>query len=62
MKNLLIATVVAGAAVAGLMLYLRNQTAQQRTVNHIEDAADDAYKTMNKHIGRAERTFDHALN
>jgi len=62
MKNLVIATVIVGAAVAGLLLYLRDQTGVRGQINDVEDAADDAYKTMNKHIGKVERTFDHALN
>lgn len=62
MNKLIIATVATGAAVAGLLLYLRNKTTQGRLDNNVSDAARDAYNTMNKHIGKTERTFDYALN
>ncbi len=62
MNKLLIATLVAGVAVAGLVLYLRQQFADDQTENDMIDAADDAHKTMNRYAGRAERAFDHALN
>ena len=63
MKNLLIATVMVGAAVAGLLLYLREQNAAGEGIeSRVADAVGDAYDTMNKHIGQAERKFDHALN
>ncbi len=62
MKKLLIASLIAGAAVAGLLFYLRDTISEKKTADDIGDAAEDAYNTMNKHIGKAERTFDHALN
>jgi hypothetical protein len=62
MKKIVIASILVGAAVAGLLFYLRNQLAEKKTSDDVEDAADNAYNTMNKHIGRVERTFDHALN
>ncbi len=62
MKKLLIASIIAGAAVAGLLFYLRDELSEKKTADDIEDAAEDAYNTMNKHIGKTERMFDHALN
>ena len=62
MKNLLIATIVTGAAVAGLLLYLRSQTTQYKSGNEIGDAADDTYGAMDNFLNKEERAFDPALN
>lgn len=62
MKNLLIATIVTGAAVAGLLLYLRSQTTQYKSENEIGDTAEKSYRTLNKFIGKEEKVFDPALN
>ena len=63
MKKLFIATIAIGAAIAGLLLYMQSdQYAEKKTADDISDAAEDAYDTMNKHIGRAEHAFDHTLN
>lgn len=62
MKNLLIATIVTGAAIAGLLLYLRSETTQYKSGNEIKDAADDAYGMSNQFIGKEEKAFDPALN
>ncbi len=62
MKKLLIASIIAGVAVAGLLYYLQDSFGEKKTADDIEDAAEDAYDTMNKHIGKVERHFDHALN
>ena len=63
MKNLLIATVVTGAALAGLFLYLKNQTAGYKEIDDrdVTDAVGDAYGT-NNNIGKTESKFDYALN
>ena len=62
MKKIIIASIIAGAAITGLLFYLRDTLVEKKTSDQITDAAEDAYQTMNKHIGRVERTFDHALN
>ncbi len=62
MKKLVIASVIAGAAVAGLLFYLRDQYSEKKTADDITDAADDAYKTADKFIRKEEETFDPALN
>ena len=54
---LLTATAVA-AALAGLILYCQKKN---KTGNRIEDAAKDAYQTMNEGIGRVERPMQHAM-
>lgn len=62
MKKLFIASLIAGAAVVGLLYYLQDTFGEKKTADEIGDAAEDTYDTMNKHIGRVERKFDHALN
>ena len=62
MKKLLIASIIAGVAVVGLLYYLQDSLGEKKTADEVGDAAEDAYNTMNKHIGRVERKFDHALN
>ena len=62
MKKLFIASIIAGVAVISLLYYLQESFGEKKTADQLKDAADDAYNTMNKHIGKAERTFDHALN
>lgn len=58
MKSMLIAVGVVGTAIAGLILYNERKNRPQ---NRIADAADDAYKTMNKAIGSVERPMYHAM-
>lgn len=55
---MLIAVGVVGTAIAGLILYNERKNRPQ---NRIADAADDAYKTMNKAIGSVERPMYHAM-
>jgi hypothetical protein len=56
MKSMFLSVAVIGAAIAGLILYTEHKN---RPRNRVLDAADDAYKTMNKGIGSIER-FTHA--
>lgn len=58
MKNMFIAAVTVGAAIAGLILYVERKN---RSSNKVLDAASDAYKTMNKGIGSIERPAYHAM-
>lgn len=58
MKNMLIAAVTVGAAIAGLILYVERKN---RSSNKVLDAASDTYETMNKGIGRVERPAYHAM-
>ena len=62
MKKLLIASVIAGAAIAGLLFLLRDTLVEKKTSDQITDAAEDAYSTMNHHINKVERAFEPALN
>lgn len=62
MKNILIAAVVVGITAAGLILYLRDRIEAEDEFDEIEDAAGDAYSTMNRNIGRAERSVRNALS
>ena len=55
---MLLTVAIVGAAIAGLLLYLENQ---DRPANRIEDAAEDAYDTMNEAIGSVERPMQHAM-
>lgn len=60
---MLIAATVAGAAVAGVILYLQSLN-KDRTMlegGNIKRAAKDAYDTMNAGIGRLERPGQHAM-
>jgi hypothetical protein len=57
MKNILIAALVAGAAGAALILYLTYDPRPSHA-NDVADAADDAYRTMNRGIGSVERSTE----
>ena len=52
MKKILIAATAVGAAIAGIILYSRRRNNGGKQV---EDAAKDAYRTMNDGIGKVER-------
>ena len=60
MKKILIAATIVGAAGAGVILYLRNRNNQTGS-KEVEDAAKDAYRTMNANMGRVERLGQHAM-
>lgn len=62
MKNVLIAAIVAGVAGAALVLYLSNNLQPSSEADDIADAADDAYKTMNRSIGSVERGTERAFD
>lgn len=53
-----IAAATVGAAIAGLLLYAKRK---RKPHNRVLDAADDAYKTMNKTIRSIERPAQHAM-
>ena len=53
MRNVLIFAGLAGIA-AAVAIYFVTES-QKDLGDEIEDAADDAYDTMNKHIGKVER-------
>lgn len=59
MKKVLVAAAAVGAAIAGIILYnrKRNNSAPKR----IENAAKDAYDTMNEGLGKVERTAMHSM-
>ncbi len=59
MKKIIIAASIVGAAAAGVILYLRRKN---NPANQIEDAAENANDTMNKHIKNIERKTSPALN
>lgn len=58
-----IAATVAGAAVAGLILYLQKLNKDRNLLDsgNIKRAAKDAYDTMNEGIGSLERPGQHAM-
>lgn len=58
MKNILITAAAVGAGIAGLILYYQRKN---RPANRVLDAANDAYHTMNRAIGRVERPTHHAM-
>lgn len=62
MKNILMASIIAGVTVSVLLFFLRGQSAEKKTADAIGDAADDAYNTMSKYIRSEEAAFDPALN
>jgi hypothetical protein len=66
MKSLIITAVIVSAAAAALIIYLADETTffetKIREPKDMGDAAEDAYKTMNKHIGRVERNTEKAFN
>jgi Mn2+/Fe2+ NRAMP family transporter len=63
MKSMLIAAAIVGAAVAGLILYLRNHIEDTPTLGQgdIKDAAKSAYDTMNEGLGKLDRPAQHAM-
>ena len=58
MKNMLLTATAVAAALAGLILYYQKKN---KAGNRIEDAAKDAYQTMNEGIGRVERPMQHSM-
>jgi hypothetical protein len=58
MKKILIAATAVGATIAGLILYNRKRNSAP---SRVEDAAKDAYRTMNDGIGKVERTASHSM-
>ncbi len=58
MKKILIAATAVGAAIAGIILYNRRRNSGTKPV---EDAAKDAYNTMNDGIGKVERHTLHSM-
>jgi len=58
MKKILIAATAVGATIAGIILYNRKRNNEGKQV---EDAAKDAYKTMNDGIGKVERNTMHSM-
>ena len=63
MKGLLITAAIVGAAVTALIFYGTDDTTLAESgTSDIDEAAEDAYKTMNKHIGRVERKTEEELN
>ena len=59
MKKILIAATAVGAAIAGIILY--NKRKMNSGSNRIENAASDAYNTMNNGIGKIERGAMHSM-
>lgn len=59
MKKILVAATAVGATIAGIMLYnrRRNSTGSRP----IENAAKDAYNTMNNGLGKIERNSIHSM-
>lgn len=51
MKTILITATILGAAIAGIILYGQRRTGS----SPVEDAAKDAYDTMNNGFGKIER-------
>ena len=58
MKSIFIAATAVGATIAGLILYSRRRNTAPR---QIENAAKDAYKTMNDGLGKLERPAMHSM-
>ena len=58
MKKILLAATAVGATIAGIILYSRKRNTGTK---QIEDAAKDAYNTMNYGIGKVERNAKHSM-
>ena len=58
MKKILIAATAVGATIAGIILYNRKRS---NGTKRVEDAAKDAYNTMNDGIGKVERNAVHSM-
>ena len=58
MKKILIAATTVGATIAGIILYNRKKN---NAPKKIEDAAKDAYQTMNDGLGKIERPVMHSM-
>lgn len=58
MKKILIAATAVGATIAGIILYKRKRNNGAKPV---ENAAKDAYDTMNDGIGKVERNTIHSM-
>jgi hypothetical protein len=59
MKSILLAATAVGAAIAGIILYNRRRNANGS--KPIENAARDAYDTMNNSLGKIERNAMHSM-
>jgi hypothetical protein len=59
MKKILIAATAVGAAIAGIILY--NKTRMNSGSAQVEDAAKNAYDTMNNGLGKIERNPSHSM-
>jgi len=58
MKNILLAATAVGASIAGIILYTRKRN---NSTKKIENAAKDAYNTMNNTLGKVERNAMHSM-
>lgn len=58
MKKILVAATAVGATIAGIILYNRRRSNGTKPV---ENAAKDAYNTMNDGIGKVERNTMHSM-
>jgi hypothetical protein len=58
MKKILIAATAVGATIAGIILYNRRRN---NGTKQVENAAKDAYNTMNDGIGKVERNTMHSM-
>ena len=61
MKKAFLAAVIVGLVAGAVLLYLTNRTPEEEAADDIEDAAGDAYDTMNKHINKVEKATEKAL-
>jgi hypothetical protein len=59
MKSILLAATAVGAAIAGIILYNRRRNSSG--TRQIENAASDAYHTMNNGLGKIERNTMHSM-
>jgi hypothetical protein len=59
MKKILIAATAVGAAIAGIILY--NGRKRNTGAKQVDNAAKDAYDTMNNGIGKIERSAMHSM-
>jgi hypothetical protein len=59
MKSIFLAATAVGTAIAGIILYNRRRS--NSGTRQIENAASDAYQTMNSGLGKIERSTIHSM-
>lgn len=66
MKNILIAAGIAGAAAAGVILYMRNRNKTSETLHDVADEAGNAHEGVKRFFRKANKEarkeYNHAMS